>query len=200
MKTSALVFLCLFLGLRIALDPIIWAKLHPYLAYGFEAFLIAAALWAFRSLRPWRGGLHKQDAGLGLILLIGGAIIHAGAVGLEIGVPYDLTDPQTLVFLLLLAPLIEEFLFRFVLWESLTLVKCSKLLQLQLTALAFSLSHFMAVFSLPEAIAPFVYYQSIYVVALALLIGLRRQQGGSIWSAVFLHFCFNLGFYLGVYL
>lgn len=100
--------------------------------------------------------------------------------------------------LLVLAPLLEEFVFRYaILGAALKSLK-SKNLAMLLVAFLFSLSHLPGLWHLPEEFRPFILIQLGYTFAMGWVIGKSRVRTGSVLEPILLHFLFNLCFYFAV--
>jgi membrane protease YdiL (CAAX protease family) len=118
----------------------------------------------------------------------------AGALGILI--PFNFTDTESLIFLLLVAPILEEAVFRFFLWQSIQISIRNRVITLVLTSLIFSYSHLHAIWFVAPEIQNFVIYQASYTLPLGLACGLFVYRYASLTSAIVLHFAFNLGFYI----
>lgn len=132
----------------------------------------------------------------GVVFLILGASSFLGAKAFNILVPFDFNRPRDIFSLLIIAPILEEFLFRFAYWEPFNRLFKSKTLTLIINSLLFSLSHFVAYFYVPESFHDFVFYQSIYTLILGFLLGVTYIKTNNLLYPIFYHFYFNLGFYL----
>lgn len=185
----------LYLAVRFALTKQLDA-LGPYSSYIFEVVcsIIAIGLYSkefLGALRPAPGIAR------GVVLaLVSGFGIFEIAKRSSLGIPFDLKDKETIIFLLLLGPLLEEVIFRFFLWQvSRSLLKLP--FTLVITSLIFSYSHFHAFWFVPSAIHPFIIYQTIYTLGLGLWCGFYLYRHFSLGSAIIIHLGFNLGFFVG---
>lgn len=100
--------------------------------------------------------------------------------------------------LLVLAPLLEEFVFRYAFLGASLNSLGSKNKALLLGAVLFSLSHVPAIWHLPNEFRPFVAVQLIYTFAMGWVIGKSRVRTGGVLEPVLLHLVFNLCFYLAM--
>lgn len=100
--------------------------------------------------------------------------------------------------LLILAPLVEEFVFRYAIVGASLAAMESKRKVVLLSAILFSISHVPGIWHLPEPFWPFIYVQLGYTFLLGWIIAKARVRSGSVWEPVALHFCFNLCFYVAV--
>jgi membrane protease YdiL (CAAX protease family) len=165
-----------------------------YASYIFEVVDVTlAAFLAGRSLFD-RFNVNKLVAiGMSGSLLGGFAIFKfAGLAG--IAIPFDLTGAETIVFLLIVAPILEESLFRFFIWEPLSWL-FRPVYAWVFTSLIFSYSHLHAIWFVPKEIQLFVIYQTVYTLGLGLASGFFVFRFRSILGAMAIHFSFNLGFY-----
>lgn len=190
-----LIILCYFV-LRIVGDVFLWSKINPYFSYSFEVLFVAGVMVLFRKRRPWFLLPHKHDVSLSLVLFVAGSMTYLLAGTLGLGVPYDLNSNTTIFFLLLVAPILEELIFRVALWDSFKAISDQALLPILGSTLLFSLGHMAAYWVVPSSIQPFVLYQALYVIPLSLVISYRRHYSQSALSAIIIHFAFNLGFFL----
>jgi membrane protease YdiL (CAAX protease family) len=188
----ALVYLIVRLGFTQQLEAF-----GLYTPYIFEVICVAIsfALVGAPSLSFFK--LQKAAAWGMVAALFAGFASFKGAGGLGIQIPFDLSGTETIFFLLLVAPVLEELIFRFMLWQPIrNLVGC-RLVALIATSVLFSYAHFHALWSVPVEIHPFIYYQTAYTLVLGLACGYYVYRYSSVTSAVFVHFGFNLGFWLG---
>ena len=195
-RRHAIFLVSIYLFGRLALDFIFWRTITPYAAYAFEVAFVIWAWWVFKkriSFSPVSGTFTFLD--LLLPLLTGFAAYRLGAFA-QIPIPFDLTSWETRLLLLVIAPVLEELIFRGALWEALrTLVKTNSHV-LTLTSVLFAVGHFLALWSVPMPLRSFVLYQTLYVLVLGLAAGWRRIVTDSVISPILIHFCFNLGFFL----
>ena len=171
--------------------------LGPYASYFFELALVGISIFlAGRSfLSFFQVQRRTLFAALGSFAF--GFCIYRAAGVAHIQIPFDLQGVETLFFLLLVAPILEELLFRFFLWHPAeTLVKKPALTWI-LTSMVFSYSHFHALFFVPQEIHPFIIYQTAYTLLLGLWCGYSVLKSKSLAESMLIHFAFNLGFYLG---
>lgn len=98
--------------------------------------------------------------------------------------------------LLILAPILEEFVFRYALMgASLESINNENKAML-LGAFLFSLSHLPGVWHLPGEFHPFIYVQLTYTFFMGWVICKARVRTGGVVEPIFLHFLFNLCFYI----
>ena len=99
---------------------------------------------------------------------------------------------------LVLAPILEECVFRFALFEPLRRVIRKKIIMFCTNAALFSLSHAYALRVLPDSFHPFIYFQLSYTFLLGWVCAKAKDISGSLVEPILLHFIFNLMFYLAV--
>ena len=129
--------------------------------------------------------------------LVAGIAVFRAAGFLSIQIPFDLKGTETLLFLLLIAPVLEELIFRFFLWQPIDRLTRKPLIPWISTSILFSYSHLHAMWFVPKEIQSFIVYQTIYTLFLGLASGYFVFKYRSIAGAIAIHFTFNLGFYLG---
>jgi membrane protease YdiL (CAAX protease family) len=112
-------------------------------------------------------------------------------------IPFEFNSYATLFLLLIVAPILEELIFRFALWEAVSDYVKSEELQIWISSLLFALGHLVSMYLLPPDYRPFVLYQSVYVIILGFGVSQMRIKTGSLTGSILIHFLFNLGFYLG---
>jgi membrane protease YdiL (CAAX protease family) len=185
-----------YLVFRVVFDSF-WRKVSPYYSYAFEVGFVAAAYVAYKKrINPRLPRL--QDTAANLVLsVLGGLSVYRLATFAGIGIPFDLADRETLIMLLLVAPVFEELIFRMALWEALKDVFTRPSSVLVLTTALFCIGHLLALWTVPHEFRVFVLYQSLYVALLGLGAGWARLSSGLVTSSILVHFGFNLGFFLG---
>ncbi len=166
----------------------------PYASYILETILVLVAISLSGRLFISRMRLNNKSALLALLFLPLGFLIFKTAAVLQIPIPFDLKGAETLVFLLVVAPILEEAIFRFFIWKPIEQINPK--LALVCTSLLFSYSHFHAFWFVPAQIHNFIYYQTIYTFLLALACGFSVLKYNSLVGAMLIHFMFNFGFYL----
>ncbi|MEX0797974.1 MAG: CPBP family intramembrane glutamic endopeptidase [Bacteriovoracaceae bacterium] len=100
--------------------------------------------------------------------------------------------------LLILAPLLEELVFRHAFLGALLRALNSETKALLISSFLFSVSHLPGIWHLPEEFRPFIVIQLVYAFAMGWVIGKARTRTGAVWEPIFLHFLFNLCFYFAV--
>ncbi len=187
----AILYLIVRFGFTSNLD-----SLGEFASYIFEVLLVASSI-----LLSWNTfcELFKfhRSAFLGSIgsLIFGFAIFKLAAFS-NILIPFDLHGVQTIVFLLLISPILEELIFRFFLWKPFDSLTQRPFLTWVLTSIVFSYSHLHALWFSPKEIHPFVIYQTMYTLILGFCCGYFVYKQKFVLGGILVHFFFNLGFYL----
>lgn len=182
--------------IRMLGDIYFWSRLDPFFSYGFEVIFVGLVMVFYRHKRPWFLPPQKQDLYVSLVLLLAGSLTYVAAGLLGMGVPYDLEAPMTIFFLLIVAPVLEELIFRLALWEGIRAISDQAFSTITISTLLFSIGHLVAYWVVPSSIQAFVLYQALYVIPLSVVISFRRHYANSVFSAMLLHFGFNFGFFL----
>lgn len=100
--------------------------------------------------------------------------------------------------ILILAPIIEELVFRQAIFIAFSNYFKNKNILLLSNSIFFSLSHLPALFILPEEFKSFIFIQLVYTFFLGWICTKARLKNGNIAESVILHFLFNLVFYFAV--
>jgi membrane protease YdiL (CAAX protease family) len=198
MQALAIGFLVIYLGVTCAgwfsLD-----SLSAYAEYGFEV-IFGGLILALYPRWEWRKNALTLSACVALFfsLAAGLAIFEATSI-LGYAVPFSFKDPETVLFLLVIGPLLEEWIFRGALWKLLQVITGSNLFSYLSCAVLFAYAHYQVIGQIDPQYAGFVRYQAIYTLGLGLFCGGMRMQYG--WRAAWLtHIAFNFGFWLGALL
>ena len=193
-KTKPIILLIFFILLEYFSDKYI-QTLGPYASYFLETLFILISLFLMTNfLRP-NIKPNKRIIIYLLLSLIFGFVIRALAQPLLISIPFDQTNKETIFFLLLVGPLLEELLFRG------TLIECCKSFTRSSTSITlisgfmFSLAHLRVINEVQPEIKTFIEYQAAYTLILGVACSQVRQTMGIAWS-ISTHFIFNLGFFI----
>jgi hypothetical protein len=198
LQALAIGFLLLYFGVSFAgwfaLDSV-----SPYAIYGFQALFGLIILLIYRNWQ-WKIKSLSFAAGVALFFAFaaGFSVVEACEV-LHYAIPVSFKDPETVLWLLVLSPVLEEWVFRGALWKLFERITGSPWPAFLLTAIASSYSHYAAISSLDPKYAPFLRFQAIFILGLGLICGGLRLQFG--WfAAAIAHVVFNFGFWLGAIL
>jgi membrane protease YdiL (CAAX protease family) len=172
-----------------------WFSLPVYTSYILEAAFALLVTLIYRRDFKLEKARPPRFWILALAFLLAGALAAQFCPG---PIPVNLSSLDVWFALLLIAPFLEEWVFRHVLWilfqRSFAPLQLAKPWVLVfLTALFFSLAHLVSIYFIPESFAPFIYFQTAYTFALGLLLGFYRSRSFLLSCLVF-HFAFNLGF------
>jgi len=170
-------------------------SLGGYSSYYFEVILVTISLVLLRQKVKEMFTLSQSLYYYSAAALACGYLVFKGAGSLQIGLPFDLSSKELLFFLLIVAPILEELIFRFFCWQP--LAKINKSLALLTTSLLFSYSHFHSFWFVPTEYQGFIYYQTAYTLILGLACGYAIWRYNSLLGAILIHFAFNFGFLLG---
>lgn len=166
-----------------------------YASYVLEAVLVVVAIAIVGFGRRKSVGPAKWLGLGGVLALAAGFGAFKIAVMNGIPIPFNLEGAETLVFLLVVAPILEEALFRFFIWVPIAGL-LNRTVAFVVTSLLFSYAHFHAYFFVPAEIHSFIYYQTAYTLLLAIGCGYWVWRYNSMVGAIATHFAFNLGFCL----
>jgi membrane protease YdiL (CAAX protease family) len=106
----------------------------------------------------------------------------------------DIKSKETAFFLLAVAPILEELVFRFTLFAAIKRATDETKAWI-ITSLLFSYSHLHAIWFVPTEYSKFLIYQTAYTLPLGLVCGFMVRKRGSLIAAILVHAAFNLGFY-----
>ena len=176
-----------------------WFALDAVSPYAIYAFQVIFALLVSILYAPLEWTKERLDfAGIVALLFCfacGFAIFEFSGV-LGHSVPYKMRDPETLIFLLLITPVLEEWLYRGVLWRLLERLTHSEWAAFAGTSALIAYSCFQVISNVPVSFHSFVQYQTSYTFGLALFCaGMRVHYG--LKGALAAHLVFNFGFWLG---
>ena len=170
--------------------------LGTYSSYVFEVFCVSVALALFGKEIFTALTIRKQVS-YGMVLgAAGGFGVYKFAASMGILIPFDLSGRETILFLLVVAPILEEAIFRFLVWQPIELLSRRRAITLVTTSAIFAYSHLHAIWFVPPEIHNFILYQTAYTFLLGLACGYYVYHHSSLACAMLIHFCFNLGFFL----
>jgi membrane protease YdiL (CAAX protease family) len=195
-KFISLSLLIVFIVLRTSVD-IYQINISETVLYALEVFYVSVVYFIYRKEVRIISALRKKDGITSLLFCVFGFFVFKASSILGISIPLDLRSSETIFLLLIVAPLLEEFIYRLAFWKSLEEISSNKVFLVLITSLLFSIGHFTAYFFVPAEFKPFIVYQTVYVFWLALLLGTIRASTQAISTPVLFHFLFNLGFLLG---
>lgn len=188
-----------YLTIRIGLNPL-WETISPIYAYLFEVCFVVSCYLVYRKKKERKIFNVELNKDFFLRLLpwpFVGFVVYRLAQKSTILIPFEFNSVQILFLLLVVAPVLEEFIFRYALWEAVGDLVKSDELKVWISSLLFSVGHLISMFMISPDFRPFVLYQSFYVIILGFGVSQMRIKTGSITGSILIHFLFNLGFYLG---
>jgi len=100
--------------------------------------------------------------------------------------------------MIILAPIIEELVFRGSIYELFKKAKVKIWVNNLINSVLFALSHGSALFVLPAEFHPFIYFQMKYTFVLGHLCAKSRERTHGIIEPMFLHLIFNIVFYASI--
>ncbi|MFZ4712646.1 MAG: type II CAAX prenyl endopeptidase Rce1 family protein [Bacteriovoracaceae bacterium] len=166
--------------------------------YLFEVFFILSSFIFFKNQFQFKSIRLKEWAIIGFTSTLMGLIMAIACKAFGILIPFDLKRPEGIVMLLFLGPILEEFLYRFSLWNFFKIYLKQDFLLVLVIAVVFSFGHFYPYFSAPGIYYQFIIFQTIYTFFLSLVIGQDWVLNRNFLRLVLIHIFFNMGFFLGV--
>lgn len=189
-----LFLLTTFIILRTFLDA--WMRTqNMWVAYAIEASLaLTFVIVNFRHISFTFSCSNRKRYFHFVLSAVLGFLIAGLGIFWGAGTPFDFSDPILWVQLIVVAPILEEALFRLLTWNTLSSYIRKPKTLIAITAILFSLSHLAALIYVPKEFYGFVIYQGIYTLILGIYWGLARSRSGSWTAGVILHFVLNLSF------
>jgi len=174
------------------------ADLGEFASYAFEVSFVVIMGFFLRDEFNFKVDFSKKVWIALLLTLIAGYTIFKAAIYGGILIPFEFDSWLTVFLLLIVAPILEELLFRFVFMNANSKVIKNKFIVVLLSAVVFSLAHFNALRYVPEVVRGFVIYQGLYTLVLGAVTAMVYYvlTEKRILAAIGVHFLFNLGFYL----
>ena len=157
-------------------------SLSPYATYYVEIAFIVVTAFVLDGFEIRKTNENTKLVPILMLLAIFGFGIRALCGTLSLNVPFDLNSTETLLFLLLLGPIIEEVLFRGALAGLIKSLKAPDNVQLAITSLAFAYAHFIAYYDSPSNYHPFILYQTAYTFILGLTCGYVALRRGLLYA------------------
>jgi membrane protease YdiL (CAAX protease family) len=198
-KLFAPLLLVISILLKLGGENIFWQKVPLYYSYLFEIvfIVVTASLLKLRAPTFKVPSLFDLASFLGLLTL--GFTTFKFANHFEIMIPFDFNLKLNVFLLLVVAPILEELVFRYALWEALQRVSKKWWVTLLGTSFLFSAAHFTSFWAVPALFKSFVIYQTCYTAVLGVIAGLPKLKRQDLSTSIFLHFCFNLGFLIAFF-
>ena len=166
-------------------------------AYIFDITFVALITFSFR-LFDFKVFIHPKGLFARSIAVLGAASFSLFIVNLfGLKAPFKYVD-NLFVQILILAPIVEELIFRHAFYGVFNKYFRNTNHNLLLNSLLFSLSHLPAIWFLPPEFKSFIIAQLVYTFFLGWLCAKSRLKSRAVYEPIFLHFLFNLIFYLAV--
>lgn len=178
-----------------------WHKLPSTFSFSYIFDLLFALGVSFFFRLPWKFHWHLgRQTFKAFLEVFALAICAIFAIWmLEIETPFRLVNGLEL-HLLVLAPVLEELVFRQTFQRFLINQVGGKYVTSMLVASIFAFSHLVGLKVLPVDYVPFIGFQVFYTFVLGLICGQAMLRFHSVFAPVLLHFCFNLTFYVAMQL
>ncbi len=176
-----------------------WHKIPSTISFSYIFDFLFALSVSFFFRLPWkfRWVLTKQTlkATLEVILLSAGSVLAIWYMDIE--TPFRLVNNLEW-HLLLFAPILEELVFRQTFQRVLISSVGGKYVTSMLVAAIFAFSHLVGLSVLSPEYVPFIGFQVFYTFLLGLICGQALLRFHSVFAPIFLHFVFNLIFYIAL--
>lgn len=144
------------------------------------------------------GSLDLKGTSIRVVLvLIAGIICVLLTKSIGLKSPFKYVE-HLLLQILILAPIVEELVFRGAFIGVFENSKLKKPVVVYLNALLFSMSHLPALWHLPEEFHGFIGFQLFYTLVLGWVCAQSRVKTKGVLEPIILHFFFNLVFYIAV--
>lgn len=180
-----------------------WQELTPQgwsisISYLFDA-CFALSVLAIGSKRNFLGVLKKRNLIIRMVLVVGVALLCVTILYMSemLNSPFKHVDSLFLQ-MLLLAPILEELVFRGAIYELFKLAEVKIWVNNLINSILFAASHAAGFFVLPKEFYPFLVFQMQYTFVLGHLCAKSRERTHGVLEPIILHFAFNLVFYVAV--
>ena len=178
-----------------------WHKIPSAISFSYIFdFLFALGVSFFYRLPwkfKWRLTRQTLKACVEVFILACGVILSIWYMDIEL--PFRLVTNLEW-HLLLFAPILEELVFRQTFQRVLISNVGGKYVTSMLVAAIFAFSHLVGLIVLPAEYVPFIGFQVFYTFVLGLICGQALLRFHSVFAPMFLHFHFNLTFYIALQL
>ncbi len=178
-----------------------WQKIPSTISFSYVFDLLFALGVSFFFRLPWK---FKWNINKNTFKVIGEVLALAvGAIAaiwyMDIEIPFRLVNNLEW-HLLLFAPILEELVFRQTFQRVLIANMGGKRVTSMLVASIFAFSHLVGLMVLPVEYVPFIGFQVFYTFILGVICGQSLLRFHSVLAPIFMHFIFNLCFYLALQL
>lgn len=166
-------------------------------SYFFDVLFVGLTLYFFRS-KLEIGKTKLKFLIIRIILSVLFGLLCVVVINFfNLNAPFKFVD-KLFIQVLVLAPIIEELIFRSAFFIVFKRAKLNLKLQGVINSLLFSLSHLPAIWILPDEFKSFVIFQLFYTFILGWICFKARQTSKGIFEPIIVHFVFNLIFYISV--
>ncbi len=178
-----------------------WHEIPSTISFSYVFDLFFALSVSFFYRLPWKFRWNVTKQGLKAFAEV--LVLAIGSIGaiwyLDIENPFRMV--QNLEWhLLLLAPVLEELVFRQTFQRLLIANVGGKRVTSMLVAAIFAFSHFIGLKALPVEYVPFIGFQVFYTFVLGVICGQALLRFHSVLAPICMHFIFNLSFYVALQL
>ena len=174
------------------------ASINQYSTYLFEVCFVGICIYIFRKKVNFKVTFDKGVAISSMGAFIFGILIVALSKFFNLTIPFTINSSETIFFLLVVAPILEEFLYRFSIWHLLNNFSSKIIFILISTASLFAYAHFHPYSTSPSIFKSFIVFQTIYAVIIGFWFGYIYHKTKSLSYIILLHFLLNLGFLFGL--
>jgi membrane protease YdiL (CAAX protease family) len=190
----------LYIAVRLGFDTF-WNNYSIYYSYLFEFVFVVVTFLYYQKKKQIKIEFKIPQK---IILkstpwFFLGYIFHKLANVANVPIPFNFKSYELIFLLLILAPILEEFIFRMSLWESVDDFIKNDELKIWISTFLFSAGHLISLFYVPSEFKSFVLFQTMYVVILGIGASKIRIETKSVSGAILLHFLFNLGFLIAAF-
>lgn len=178
-----------------------WHKLPSTISFSYIFDLLFALGVSFFYRLPWKfkWNITRQTfKAMGEVVALAVAAI-AAIWYMDIETPFRLVNGLEW-HLLFFAPILEELVFRQTFQRVLIAQVGGKYVTSMLVASIFAFSHLVGLTVLPVEYVPFIGFQVFYTFVLGIICGQALLRFHSVIAPIFLHFLFNLSFYIALQL
>lgn len=166
-------------------------------SYVFDIIFVLIMTISFR-LFNFKLFVHIKGFISRAIAVIGAGIFSLFIVNLfGFKAPFKYID-HLFVQILILAPIVEELVFRHAFFGAFDRVFHNKNYNILLNSILFSLSHLPGVWFLPVEFRSFIYIQLVYTFLIGWICAKSRMKSRAVYEPIILHFIFNFIFYMAV--
>jgi len=180
-----------------------WQEITPEgwsisVSYVFDV-VFALSILTVGAKKNFLGQIIPRNLIIRLVLVLGVSLLAITILYLSdtLNAPFKHVN-YLFIQLLILAPIIEELIFRGAIYELFKNAQVPIWVNNLINSLLFSISHMVSLDILPEEFHAFVYFQMKYAFVLGHLCAKSRERTHGVLEPMILHFAFNLMFYLAV--